>query len=957
MRRSTTFLSVLLAGCIVHVAAAQQAGRLTVRDQQRAQEIAYEKGWPVRIDRVGGPTLELRAIDNGIPRYFITHNRDAADSISVDECWPTGSSGLSLSGAGVILGVWDGGGVRVSHQEFAGRATQLDSVPYIHYHATHVAGTMIAAGVVQKAKGMSFEATLDCYDWDNDEDEMKAAAAAGLQVSNHSYGFIHGWILDDLGMGWAWYWVGDWTVSELEDHWFGRYTAYTQEQDQIAYDNPNYLICKSAGNDRGEGPPPATTHWIFDPSEGDWVQSTTTRDKDGPYDCVGTTGSAKNILTVGAVWDVVGGYNGPGSVGMSSFSAWGPVDDGRIKPDVVGNGMNLYSTDSDSDTDYYTLSGTSMSTPNVSGGLGLLLQRWSQTRPLAETMRSATLKGLVIHTADEAGDYAGPDYEYGWGLVNILKAARLLAPATDHDGRVYQLDLLDGAEYELSLVANPIIGPDDELRVTICWTDPPGTPPAEVLDDPTKMLVNDLDLRIEGPGSVQFEPWILDPANPSAAATTGDNNSDNVEQVVIKSADLVAGAQYIVRVTHKGSLTDGMQAFSLVLSGAASVDCNSNSVADGDEIAGDPSLDCNSNGILDECEVVPPPKVTSHPASVDACNGDPVTFGVSADGYDPFTYQWRKGGANISGATGATYTIPMATDAHVGEYDVIVYDACGSVTSNKATLSVRPCPPGIPSLINPADDGTGVDVDATLRWVPTPRATEYDVYFGVTSPPELVATTTVAEYPLHGLNHLRMYYWRVVARNHLGETSGPVWSFRTMSRPVISPAMPASPEPADGASGVVLGTGLSWEGSDWAEFYQVFVGVDSMGAMSFMGSTAAPSWEFTEFEKDTTYYWQIVATNQGLHTEGPVWSFSTGGSTASPSTPSTDQPPDNSDQPQSEEQRPTTGTGGPTGGGTTPPGTPAGGVCPVTAGMMVSLTVLGLWLTRPRRAFPRRPRS
>lgn len=65
---------------------------------------------------------------------------------------------------------------------------------------------------------------------------------------------------------------------------------------------------------------------------------------------------------------------------MSVFSSWGPADDGRIKPDIVGKGVSVYSTDDDNNSDYTTLSGTSMSSPNVAGTCVLLLSKYTFIR-------------------------------------------------------------------------------------------------------------------------------------------------------------------------------------------------------------------------------------------------------------------------------------------------------------------------------------------------------------------------------------------------------------------------------------------------------------------------------------------------------------------------------------------------------------------------------------------------
>jgi len=311
--------------------------------------------------------IELMYIDErGMPRYLAVENLNAARTVSTDDVWPGGSYGFNLSGAGTTFGklaVWDGGGVRWTHQELSGRVLQVDNPSGTNYHSTHVAGTMIGSGVVGQAKGMSYQAVLGAYDWDSDDSEMATAAAMGLQVSSHSYGTITGWRYDG-----EWYWYGDIDISPTEDYGFGYYSYDALVWDQIAHEAPYYLIVKSAGNDRNNvGPTSGESHWVWD---GDWVQSTTPRDPDcGPngYDCVSWNSTAKNILTVGAIDDIPGGYSYPGGVVMSSFSAWGPTDDGRIKPDIVANGISLYSCLDDADNSYAYLSGTSMRPPTPPG--------------------------------------------------------------------------------------------------------------------------------------------------------------------------------------------------------------------------------------------------------------------------------------------------------------------------------------------------------------------------------------------------------------------------------------------------------------------------------------------------------------------------------------------------------------------------------------------------------------
>lgn len=86
------------------------------------------------------------------------------------------------------------------------------------------------------------------------------------------------------------------------------------------------------------------------------------------------------------------------------------------------------------------------------------------------------------------------------------------------------------------------------------------------------------------------------------------------------------------------------------------------------------------------------PQITGHPLAQTVCAGQPASFSVSASG-TTLTYQWRRNGTNITGATGATYNIGSAGVSQAGNYDVVVSGACTpAVTSNQAALTVNPTP-------------------------------------------------------------------------------------------------------------------------------------------------------------------------------------------------------------------------------------------------------------------------
>jgi hypothetical protein len=508
------------------------------------------------------PSIQLMFVrQDGMPAFFHLDNLNAAKTVRTWDVWPGGVGGGAYSANGSTtaageLAVWDGGGVRTTHQEFGGRVTQMDAPAGTIQHSTHVAGTMIAAGVSAAARGMSYAAPLHAYDWDFDTTEMAAAAANGMQVSNHSYGFASGW--EPSG---NWYWFGDMSVDATEDYGFGYYDDSARGYDQIMYNAPQYLICMSAGNDRNDaGPGPGGSHYHWNGAQ--WVLATDTHGTDyqnGGYDTVSWTGNAKNLLLVGAVNDITTGYSVPPDVVQTAFSSWGPTDDGRIKPDIVANGASLTSCNNTADNTYAVLSGTSMSSPSAAGSVNLVAQEFEIVR--GTTPWSSTVKAIAINAADEAGLFDGPDFQNGWGLLNTKRSLDIVHAASGDNMGVLEATLADGAsdEYYFALTT-----PAD-IRVSIVWTDPPGTVGAPALDNPASKLVNDLDLLLEDMvGGTTTQPWTLSLALPGNAATRGANHVDNVEQIDLANPAI---SVYRVTVSHTGVLTSGSQNYSLVWRG------------------------------------------------------------------------------------------------------------------------------------------------------------------------------------------------------------------------------------------------------------------------------------------------------------------------------------------------------------------------------------------------------
>ena len=343
-------------------------------NQRIAFEMAAQKGWETHMTLPnGGNALLVGIFDDGTPKYYATDNREGAITTRANTVHTGGVEGLDLNGENMIAGVWDGGRVRDTHNLLEDRTAQIDNPGSISNHATHVSGTMIgsASQVNGLAKGMAPMAELLTYDFGGDEPEMTNAAANGLLVSNHSYGIAS---------------------SNVPLWYIGYYDSNARDIDRIVYNAPYYLPICSAGNDRQSGENPS----------------------DGGYDYLTDKSVAKNNIVVAATFEVLD-YEDASDVFMSSFSSWGPTDDGRIKPDISAKGVNMYSASGGSNSSYTNMSGTSMATPNVSGSLILLQQHYNELN--GEYMLASTLRALALHTADEAGFAPGPDYRLS--LIHI----------------------------------------------------------------------------------------------------------------------------------------------------------------------------------------------------------------------------------------------------------------------------------------------------------------------------------------------------------------------------------------------------------------------------------------------------------------------------------------------------------------------------------------------------------
>lgn len=497
------------------------------KNYEKALELAKINNWPLRIYKEDGRYSVLMGVtENYTPLYYITDNAGSAKTSRANTLYPGGALGLSLTGSGMYAGVWDQGLPRSTHLDLAPRIINYDNsdTPYMD-HGTHVAGTVISSGTNSGSglpgRGIAYQASVLSSDWSNDLSEMAGAAATeGLLLSNHSYGL-------------------DSSASGFQEYYYGAYIATSKQLDDVVFNAPYYQPVVSAGNDRDSD----TSH---------------NAEKLG-YDLMKKYACSKNAIVVAAVLQV-NNYTGPNSVAMSSFSNWGPTDDNRIKPDISDKGVNVYSTISTSDIAYQNQNGTSMASPGVTGTLLLLQQHYSNIYSNLDIpyMKNATLRALLCHTADEAGSFDGPDPKFGWGLINAQRAAQTITKSVDNQSSISELTLNQGGAY----TKNVTVVSGEPLVVTVAWTDLGGKVSTGVIDDPTPVLVNDLDVRVTKVGGEINYPWKLNDVAGSASVK-GDNSVDNIEKVEVPGA----AGDYTITVTHKGALAGNKQDFSLIVTG------------------------------------------------------------------------------------------------------------------------------------------------------------------------------------------------------------------------------------------------------------------------------------------------------------------------------------------------------------------------------------------------------
>ncbi|MGG9961638.1 S8 family serine peptidase [Ferruginibacter sp. SUN106] len=396
--------------------------------------------------------------------------------------------GRNLRGKNVTIGVGDNADIS-THMDFTGRLiNRVFSVP--SGHGTHTSGTAAGAGIINPMyQGMAPKSTI----------------------------------------------ISQWFTDVITNT-----PVYVTDNNMIATNN-SYTTADNACP--GEGVYDVTSNYIDAQMKSyDEVLHIFAAGNDGIYTCspypaaFGTVKSgwqcAKNVLTVGNIDGAT--YT------VFSTSSRGPVQDGRVKPEIVTSGTSITSTQLNNA--YGTSSGTSMATPVVTGASALLNERYHQLH--GSNPKAALIKALMCNTAEDLGN-SGPDYTYGFGLLNVRRA----------------VEAMEANRYIISSTPNtsfPVTIPAGVRRVKIMlyWADAPAAVGAAAA------LVNDLDLTVtDNPVTVTHLPLVLNatPANVNVVAAEGADHKNNIEQVVI---DNPAPGNYLMNV-NAFALPQGPQEYVL----------------------------------------------------------------------------------------------------------------------------------------------------------------------------------------------------------------------------------------------------------------------------------------------------------------------------------------------------------------------------------------------------------
>jgi hypothetical protein len=376
------------------------------------------------------------------------------------------ATGRKYNGNGVNVMLQDDG-IIGPHIDYTGRLMNQFISTNTGDHGDHCAGIITAAGNKDPlTRGMAWGANIHVY-------EASSPLYQGFDSITSHYNKFGIRIIS----------------TSYSDGCNAGYTTRAQQLDLQNQAMPQLIHVFSAGNQGGVACNYGTTTW---------------------GNVTGGHKHSKNSIAV-ANLDYLDVANGS--------SSRGPAHDGRLKPEVSAVGTNVYSTINPNNYGFKT--GTSMSCPGVAGTFAQLYQAYKtlngNTNP-----PSALIKAIVMNTADDLGN-VGPDFTFGYGRINALKAVQTLEQTRYTTGTISN----GGTNtHNITIPAGV-----RQVKVLTYWHDAPAAVSAAVA------LVNNLNTQLVTPSTTSVNPLILDftpnVTNLTTPAIQGIDVRNNHEQIVI----------------------------------------------------------------------------------------------------------------------------------------------------------------------------------------------------------------------------------------------------------------------------------------------------------------------------------------------------------------------------------------------------------------------------------------
>jgi hypothetical protein len=398
---------------------------------------------------------------NATPLNYNDHAAYSIDALN-------STSGRNLRGANVTVGVGDDADPS-SNIDFTGRL-YVRTPAWTNNHGTHTTGTTAGGGIIDpRYAGMAPMATIVSQYYSD------------ILVNTPTYINDYGMVLTNNS-----YFSG---LNGCPGE--GEYDPLSNYVDDQLNQYDSILHVFASGNDGGSN---------CTPYSGSFATI-----KSG-FQC------AKNALTVGA--------DDNATHIVASFSSCGPVNDGRIKPEIVAGGVNVISTYAFNG--YWPDNGTSMAAPAVTGTLALLYQRYRQLHS-GISPSGSLMKAIICNSADDEGN-PGPDFQYGFGKLNARTAIEAI-----ENNHYFTGTINNSGSTNFTIPSVP--AGTYQIKIMLYWPDAAGAPYANT------SLVNNLDLTVTSPDATVHHPLILNPSplTVNNNAVEGIDTTNNVEQVVINN--------------------------------------------------------------------------------------------------------------------------------------------------------------------------------------------------------------------------------------------------------------------------------------------------------------------------------------------------------------------------------------------------------------------------------------